>query len=319
MITYTALVYRPKHFHRLTGHTVEEFDYILDKFRSAYDEKLRERQFNPQRKRGYGAGRPTHLVTLADKLLFVLVYVRMYPLLFIHGMMFNLSESNACLWVHEYLPLLDKALEYAHKRPVHKGGGPDEARDHGRNFEELIRDFPELIELGILGDGTERPVRKPKNQEARKREYSGKKKRHTKKNVLLTRPDNQKVLYLSETRDGSVHDKTVIEDEGLSPGRQKTPIPLGMDLGFEGFSPPGFKVVLPTKKPKGMELTELQKEQNKTFSQIRIKVENAICGVKRSRAVFDTYRNIKSGTDDLLMSVACGLHNVRVAYRYQKG
>ncbi|MCX6706211.1 MAG: transposase [Candidatus Woesebacteria bacterium] len=211
---------------------------------------------------------------------------------------------------------MDKALEYAHKRPVHPGGSG--RRPRGRNLEELIRDFPELIELGILGDGTERPVRKPKDKKARESEYSGKKKRHTKKNVLLARPDNQEVLYLSETRDGSVHDKRVIEDEGLSPGKYKKPILLGLDLGFEGLSIPGFKPMLPKKKPKGQELTEVQKSQNKTFSRIRVKVENAICGVKRSRCVFDTYRNIKVGTDDLLMSVACGLHNVRVAYRYQK-
>ena len=155
MITYTALVSHPNHFKRLTGHTPEEFDFILDKFKSAYEEKLRVRLFNAKRKRRYGAGRPSHLLTLADKLLFILVYVRMYPLLFLHGMVFNLSESNACFWVRNYLPLLDTDLGYAHKKPV---------RPRGRNLEELIRDFPELVELGILGDGTERPVRKPKNQ-----------------------------------------------------------------------------------------------------------------------------------------------------------
>src|SRR3989338_6796128 len=123
MITYTALISRPKHFLRLTGHTEKEFDYILDKFKSAYEERLREKHSGQKRKRALGAGRPSHLLTLEDKLLFILVYVRMYPLLLIHGMLFNLSESNACLWVSEYLPLLDKALEYAHKRPVHRGGG----------------------------------------------------------------------------------------------------------------------------------------------------------------------------------------------------
>lgn len=309
MITYTALISRPSHFHRLTGHTPEEFDFILDKFKSAYEEKLRTRWSNPKRKRRHGAGRPSHLLTLEDKLLFILVYVRLYPLLFLHGMVFNLSESNACFWVHDYLPLLDTALGYAHKKPV---------RPRGRNFEELIRDFPELVELGILGDGTERPVRKPKNQENRKSQYSGKKKRHTRKNILLTRPDNQEVLYLSETRDGSIHDKTIIDDCGVSPGKQKILIPLGVDLGFEGLTIPGFKIVIPNKKPKGKELSDVAKSQNKTLSQIRVKVENAICGVKRSHSVTDTYRNITEGMDDLLMSVACGLHNVRVAYRYQK-
>lgn len=312
MITYTALRAHPNHFYRLTGHTQEEFEHILDKFRSAYGEYQRSRQFAPDRKRAYGAGRPAHLLTLEDKLLFILVYVRLYPLLFLHGLMFNLSESNACLWVHEYLPLLDKALNYAHKRPLRRA-------PRGRNLEELIRDFPELVELGLLGDGTERPTRKPKNAANRKAWYSGKKKRHTRKNVLLVRPDNGQILYLSETRDGSIHDKKVVQEEGLSPGKRKRQINLGLDLGFEGLQIPGFRMILPKKKPKGRELTEVEKSQNRSFSAIRVKVENAICGVKRSHAVADTYRNIKENFDDLLMSTACGLHNVRVAYRYQRG
>lgn len=121
MITYTALISRPNHFYRLTGHTKEEFIYILDKFHSAYGEYLR-----------------------------------------------------------------------------------------GRNLQELITEFPKLVELGILGDGTERPTRKPKNKDNRKSWYSGKKKHHTRKNILLARPDNQAVLYLGKTKDGSVHDKTAI-------------------------------------------------------------------------------------------------------------
>lgn len=309
MITYTVLSKRSALFNRLTGHSEDEFIFILDKFRSAYEEKMRERQFDPKRKRAAGAGRPARLFTLEDKLLFILVYVRMYPLLFLHGLMFNLSESNACFWVHEYLPILNKALGYAHKKPL---------RPRGRNLEELIAEFPELVELGILGDGTERPVRKPKNKDHRKSWYSGKKKRHTRKNILLTRPDNQEIIYLSQTRDGSIHDKTAIDEEELSPGRWRAPIPLGVDLGFDGLDIPGFKLIIPTKKPKGKELSEVQKSQNRTFSQIRVRVENAICGVKRSHAVADVYRNITEGMDDLLMSIACGLHNVRVAYRYQK-
>jgi len=74
MITYTALRSRPNHLYRLTGHTKEEFVYILDKFHSAYGEYLRGKQFNPKRIRAYGAGRPSHLSSLEDKLLFILVY-----------------------------------------------------------------------------------------------------------------------------------------------------------------------------------------------------------------------------------------------------
>lgn len=308
MITYSAFKSRPNQLLRLTGITHKEFLVILDKFKSSHDAWIRTKRYRPGRKRAFGAGRPARLVTLEDKLLFILVYVRLYPLLFLQGILFNLSESNACFWVHEYLPLLDEALGYAHARP---------SRPRGRNFEELIRDFPELIEMGILGDGTERPTRKPKNKDKRKTQYSGKKKRHTRKNVVLTRPDNQFILWLSDTVDGKDHDKKILQEQGPSPGRHKAPIPLGMDLGFAGLELPGFKNLLPTKKPKGKDLTSTQKSQNKSFSSLRIKVENAIGGAKRSRCVSDTYRNIKTEFDDTLMSVACGLHNIRVQHRYQ--
>ena len=310
MITYSALVSRPKLFARLLGHTPKEFDAIFDKFKSAYEEKLRLKELGPTRKRKLGAGRHSHLVSLEDKLVFILLYVRQYPLEFIQGMFFNLSESNACFWIHELLPTLDKSLDYAHAKPN---------RHQSKGLEEILAEFPELIEMGILGDGTERPRRKPKNKQARVDDYSGKKKRHTRKNVILSHPKSNRILYLGKTQSGSVHDKKALDEEHLSAKGVRKKILLGVDLGLEGVEIPGCHLVLPRKKPKGKELSETDKSQNQAFSAIRVRVEHALSGVKRSHAVADTYRNIKTGTDDLLMSVACGLHNVRVAYRYQTG
>lgn len=308
MITYARLSKRPKHFHRFTGLTLVEFDEVLDKFKSGWDRYIRIHHIDIPRKRAYGGGDIPTLETLEDKLVFILVYVRMYPLLFIQGYLFDLAESNTCIWVHRLLPVLDEALGYAHKRP---------ARHQGRSFDELIREFPELIELGFLGDGTERPVRRPKNKEQQKQVYSGKKKRHTKKNILLVKPTTTEVVYLGKTQDGKMHDKKALdaEKEQLTL-KCRSPVPLGLDLGFQGSDMPGFKLILPTKKPKGRELTDDQKQQNKAFSGIRIRIEHAISGIKRNRSAADTYRNIKEGTDDLFISVACGLHNLRVAHRY---
>lgn len=306
MITYSALLKNRKVFCRLTGHTPEEFIQIFDKFKSAYEEEMRKQKFNPKRKRAWGAGRPSHLLSLEDKLVFILVYVRIYPLLFLHGLMFNLSESNAWFWVHYTLPILDKALGYAHKRPV---------RGQGKSLEEIISQFPELKTIGILTDGMERPTRKPKDKQKRKDWYSGKRKHHTRKNIILAKPDDSTILYLGKTQNGSKHDKPCLEEENLSwsmPGE----ILLGADLGFEGLKLKNFKIILPRKKPKGKELTNVQRQQNKVLAQARVRAENAICGVKRAHAIADTYRGIKEGFDDLLLSVACGLHNVRVAYRY---
>ena len=90
MATYEHLAKRPKHFTRLIALTLPEFDEVFDKFYSAWYESERERSPREGRKREYGDGRHAHLRELQDKL----VYVRIYPLLFVHGMMFNLSEGK---------------------------------------------------------------------------------------------------------------------------------------------------------------------------------------------------------------------------------
>ena len=307
MLSYTKLVKHPKHLHRLTGLTVEEFEQLLDKFQSCWNMYVASLAKDPKRKRKIGGGRHATLETLEDKLLFILVYVRMYPLLFLQGIMFDIEEGNTCIWAHRLLPLLDNALGFAHKKPARK--------HRGRNLEELLRDFPELKELGILGDGVERPVRRPKDNEKQQKRYSGKKKRHTRKNIILTNPNTTEVLFLGETQDGTMHDKKALDKEEL---KTDISVNLGVDLGFEGLEIANVRVVLPWKKPKGKDLTELQKQQNTCFARRRIKVEHAIAGIKRNRSVQDIYRNIKEGTDDLFMSIACSLHNLRVAYRYQK-
>jgi hypothetical protein len=63
------------------------------------------------------------------------------------------------------------------------------------------------------------------------------------------------------------------------------------------------------------ELTAKEKENNRKLSQIRVKVEHAISGVKRCRIVKDILRNTKDDFSDLVMVVACSLHNLRVDHR----
>jgi len=84
------------------------------------------------------------------------------------------------------------------------------------------------------------------------------------------------------------------------------------DTGFQGHTPENVTVKTPVKKPKGKELTEEQGEGNRKISSFRILVEHAIGGVKKCRIVKDRFRCRKFGFDDLVMLIACGLHNFRV-------
>lgn len=66
---------------------------------------------------------------------------------------------------------------------------------------------------------------------------------------------------------------------------------------------------------RGKELTEIDKFLNRLISRVRIVVENVICGIKRCRIVKDTLRLTKENISDIVMEIACGLHNLRVTFR----
>jgi len=127
------------------------------------------------------------------------------------------------------------------------------------------------------------------------------------KNVLLI--NALLILFLSDTYEGSVHDKPIADATPY-------PLPDGSelidDLGFLGYVLAGVQHTRPIKKPKGKELTPEQKAQNRKVAQRRIVAEHVISSVKRCRIVKDTVRLWKDGLRDMVMEVCCGLHNFRI-------
>ncbi len=69
------------------------------------------------------------------------------------------------------------------------------------------------------------------------------------------------------------------------------------------------------KQPKGGELTEEEKGLNTQLAKLRIYVEHAIRGIKRSRMAAEIFRNTRAGMIDLSMEVAAGLYNLTNRYR----
>ena len=140
----------------------------------------------------------------------------------------------------------------------------------------------------------ERPIQRPKDPDAQKAHYSGKKKQHTVKNNLLITADS-KVVLLTPSYEGRMHDKRIADrtDYFLAYGSY-----LYQDSGFQGFSVAGVNIIQPTKKPKGRDLTVEERAKNREISSIRIRVEHAISGIKRYRIVKDKLRNYKKGFTD---------------------
>ncbi|CEG11618.1 hypothetical protein MSIBF_A1540016 [groundwater metagenome] len=76
--------------------------------------------------------------------------------------------------------------------------------------EELFELFPVVHDLFI--DATERQIPRPKNKHKQKENYSGKKKRHTKKNTIIS-DENREIRYLGPTVEGKKHDYRTFTDE----------------------------------------------------------------------------------------------------------
>lgn len=139
------------------------------------------------------------------------------------------------------------------------------------------------------------------------------KKAHTDKNLLIVNTQTGRVLYLSPTVPGKTHDKKMADQQ---PIRYPTATTLGKDTGFQGYEPDGVFTYQPKKKPKGHPLDGLDKFFNRLIAAVRIRVEHALAGVKRCRIVLDLLRNTKADCSDLVIEVACALHNFRLHCRH---
>lgn len=154
-MTYKTLSSQPQSFLALTGLTDTEFGKLLPTFQRAYARAHpRDRTATGRpRRRGPGAGRHSTLSDDADKLLFVLVYLKTYPLQVVLGKLFGISTSQANYWLHHLLPIVRSALDDLGVLPERDGdqlGG--QAAEPGRSGLVII-------------DGTERRRQRPKKAE----------------------------------------------------------------------------------------------------------------------------------------------------------
>lgn len=224
MLTYDILKSRPKSFLAATGLTVAEFDRLLPAFELKYAER-----YSPHltaggkvRKRKAGGGAKGVLKTDAERLLFALVYMKTNPLQEMQGLQFDLSQSQANHWIHRFLPVVQAALAELGLQPEREGK------------EVATNPLAQEGHPDLAVDGTERRRERPKDSVEQKRSYSGKKKTHTVKNIILVNETTGKVVYLGPTEPGSKHDKKAADEAAIAYPANAI---LDKDTGFQGYEP----------------------------------------------------------------------------------
>jgi hypothetical protein len=221
MLKFENLKKKPREFLAATGLTVGEFEALLRVFGPQYSQRYSEETVEGKaRQRSAGGGGKPNLDTMADQLLFILVYEKTYPLQSMLGLQFGLSQGRVKIWIHRLLPIVREPLASLKLTPERNGQALGQcalATEDGAN---------------VLIDGTERLHVRPVDNQEQSECYGGKKKAHTDKNLVIINCHSQKVVYLSQTQPGRKHDKKLADEAAIV---YPSGAMLGKDTGFQGY------------------------------------------------------------------------------------
>ena len=167
--------------------------------------------------------------------------------------LFGLDQSNVCRDIEKIEALIRECLPIPQKLY--------NVTKRLKTKEEVEQYFPGFM---AFTDCSEQPIPRPKNRLRRRLYYSGKRKKHTVKN-LYSANQNGLIIYKTKHRQtGRKHDYNVYKKN--HPELPKDVVNM-FDLGFLGVEEdfPQQLSSLPFKKEKDCELTVQQKGKQRTF------------------------------------------------------
>jgi DDE superfamily endonuclease len=292
-------------FKSFTGISVQQFDDIYKEIESKY-EKYEIKRLSHKRKytreRAIGAGRRFKL-DIRNRIIMVLVYYRLYITYTLTDFLFGLNQSNVCRDIQKIEGLIRQCLPIPQK--LYK------VTRRLKTKEEVEQYFPGFL---AFVDVTEQPIPRPENKLRRRIYYSGKKNKHTVKNLYTV---NQKGLIIYKTKRrqiGKNHDYNIYKKNHIDVPEDVESL---FDLGFLGAQKdfPKQKSSLPIKKEKDCELSPQEKDYNRYHSKRRIVIEHAICRLKKYRIMNDVFRN-RLRKYDMASDIVSGLINYRIMNIY---
>jgi hypothetical protein len=300
MLNLKKLLHKPNLFARIFGIKLDKFLILVERMQKVWTKSEAERLSNKERKRSIGAGRKYTLETMEEKVLLVLMFYRHNTTHELLGLFWNLDASNVTRLINKMLPIFEQAADPELKTYFKK------AKEDSKKISnpiEFFEKYPDLRSLKV--DATEQRRNRPKDYELRKKIYSGKKKIFANKTQILI-DEKLKILDVSKSYSGSIHDKKIFDLEGTAKKIPSKSILLG-DLGYLGAPKehPDIKIMLPHKKLRGQQkLSAEQKEFNRLHSKERVPVEHAIGRVKVFKICSNIYRGKEKKYNQIFRNVA---------------
>jgi hypothetical protein len=164
VLSYQQLKHHPRALRAFTGLEQGEFERLLTPFEMAYHAyRYDQHVLKKSRQRRYGGGRKPRLTAMEDKLLFILIYFKLYPLQEVMAFLFDTSQGRVNEWIHQLSIVLKMALGAEQVLPE-------------RDPKNLEQTLALCVSVDFVIDGTERRIQRPQDAVAQQEKYSGKKK-----------------------------------------------------------------------------------------------------------------------------------------------
>jgi hypothetical protein len=301
LLSYERLSKKPLLFKSFTGLAIPEFDDIFDKeitkrYAKHEIQRLSKRKNNRERDVG-AAGRPFKL-DLKNRFVMLLAYYRLYITYTLAGFLFELDQSNICRNIQKIEQLVRKCL-------------PIPQKTYGltkrlKTPEEIEKYFPGFL---AFVDCTEQQIPRPIDNTKRKIFYSGKKKVHIIKTQLMVN-NRGFIIHKTNYKKGRRHDYDIYKEN--PPSTPKNVVNV-FDLGYLGVEKDFLEQqsCIPIRKKRNQELSEEEKEYNKSHSKERIVIEHTICRLKKYRIMSQIFRN-RLRKYNKMSDIVTGLVNYRI-------
>ena len=238
------------------------------------------------------------LQSMEELIFFVLFFLKSGITFDLLGYLFGMGQSRAHRRFAQGLTILHDCLEI-------EGFVPFREFDDATHFHHQF-----LPGTTLILDGTEQRIQRPLNDTVQRDYYSGKKKAHTVKSLIISDIDRY-IHYVSYCWIGKSNEFAVLKEEFPPAENWFDPFIIRVDLGYQGFAAqyPNVKLFIPNKKPKGGELTEAQKLENQALAKERIVVEHAIGGMKRYDILSNVCRLHDWNIYNTILGTCAGLWN----------
>ena len=304
MFSYDRLSRKPILFKSFTGLPVQQFDDIYyNQITKKYTKhEIKRLSKGKERKRDIGAGRPFKL-DLRDRFVMLLVYYRLYITYNLAGFLFDLDQSNICRDIQKIEKLIRECLPIPQK--IYN------TTKRLKTPQQVEKYFPDFLSFI---DCTEQQIPRPINKERKKEYYSGKKKKHTVKTQFMVN-NRGFIVHKVGHKKGRRHDYDIYKkNHPITPKRVLNVVDLGY-LGVENDFPERLSSI-PNRKKRNLDLSQEEMESNINHSKKRIKIEHAICRLKKYRIFADIFRN-KLRKYNQVSDIVSGLVNYRIMNQYR--